>query len=118
MGDKRGAGGGSGGNYPFHSPTPKSFKSVGPYARTAHLRITEGPTVHAGSRAAKNASSFVDGKQAIVQRQREQRERRGDRWVEPAPDAAVRLLRFPEPADEERVPLLPGVDVSLEEGLR
>ena len=62
-------------------------------------------------------SAFVDGQEPVIQRQGQQRQRRAERGPELAPEAAVGLLRLLELADEELVPLLPGLDVALEEGL-
>ena len=54
------------------------------------------------------SSSFVDGQEAVIQRQGQQRHRRADRRAELAPEAAVGLLGLLELADQELVPLLPG----------
>src|SRR5207247_5304275 len=65
------------------------------------------------ARRASVESSFVDRQEPVIQRQRQERERRADRGAVLTGDAAVRLLSRLELSDEQFVPFLPRLDVAL-----
>ena len=64
-----------------------------------------------------SASPFVDRQEAVIERQGQQRQRRAELGAELPLEAAVGLLRLLELADQQLVPLLPGLDVALEQRL-